>query len=91
MLLLLLSLSSVHRTECVFLSLPGGDFFPISFYITSYTRVCIRGPKVAAVPCRGSGFAPEGEMKVNAGLVATMGDRGRAGASLFLERPISHC
>lgn len=49
MLLLLWSLSSVHRTELVFLSLPGGGFFPISFYITWYARVCIRGPKVAAV------------------------------------------
>lgn len=75
-LLLLRSLSSLHRTELVFLSLPGADFFPISFYIMSYTPLCRRGSRVAAAPCRGSGFAPGGEMKVSWGLLLDMGCAG---------------
>lgn len=85
-LLLLWSLSSVHRTELVFLSLPGADFFPISFYIMSYTQLCIRGPSLAAVPCRGSGFAPGGEMKVSWGLLLDVGHAG-AGFLCFWKGP----
>ena len=81
---LLLLRSLVHGTAVVFLSLDGGGgFFPISFYIMSYTSVYIRGPKVAAVCCMGSGFAPESETKVNLGLVSTVEDAALGGAGFF--------
>lgn len=48
-LLLLQSLSLVHGTAAVFLSLDGGDIFPISFYIMLCATVYVRGPKVTAM------------------------------------------
>lgn len=88
-LLLLRSLSLVHGTAVVFLSLDGGGFFPISFYKMSYASLYIRGSKVAAVHCVGSGFAPGSETKVNSGLVSPVEDvvLGGAGFSAFWEGP----
>lgn len=82
-LLLLQSLSLVHGTAVVFLSLDGGGFFPISFYIMSYASVYIRGPKVAAVRCMGSGFAPGSKTKVNLGLVSSVEDVVLGGGGFF--------
>jgi len=82
-LLLLRSLSLVHGTAVVFLSLDGGGFFPISFYITSYASFYIRGPKVAAVHCMGSGVAPGSETKVTSGLVSPVEHVVHGGAGCF--------
>lgn len=82
-LLLLQSFSLVHGTAVVFLSLDGGGFFPISFYLMLHASVCIRGPRVAAVHCMSSGFAPESETKINSGLVSTVEDAVLGGASFF--------
>lgn len=71
------------RNCSVFLSLDVGGFFPISFYMTLNTLVYIRGPKVTAVHCMGSGFAPEREMKVNWGLTSTLEDKVLGGAGFF--------
>lgn len=82
-LLLLRSLSLLHGTAVVFLSLDGGGFFPVSFYIKPYASVDIRGPKAAAVRCMGSGFSPRSETKVNSGFVSTVEDVVLGGAGSF--------
>lgn len=60
-----------------------GWLFSCFLYMKSCASVDIRGPKLAAVRCMGSGFAPGSETKVNSGFVSTVEDAVLGGVGFF--------